>query len=183
MALFRVNQFAELQTIDGAVPNSDGLAIDIYGNLYVSSNKGIQIFSSQGTFITYIAVPENALNCDFGGKDFKTLYITGFTNLYSIDLNYPGYAVSRKGLPTIINSISDNPLVKIYPNPVQNKLHIDISGNAGMFEAYDITGKTVLQKEILDNNTTIDVSGLVNGIYFARVWSNNQLFTEKIVKY
>jgi len=91
--------FAEIQTIDGVAPGSDGLAIDIYGNLYVSINKGIQIFTDQGTYITIILVPNGSLNCDFGGKDFKTLYITQFSNLYSIDLNYPGYAVSGKICP------------------------------------------------------------------------------------
>ena len=50
-----------------------------------------------------------------------------------------------------------------------------------MLEVYDITGKKVLQQQIHENNTSVDVSSLVNGIYFVKLWSNNQLFTEKIV--
>jgi gluconolactonase len=85
---------AELQR--GGAPYADGMAVDIYGNIYVASDKGIQVFSPQGAAITTIVVPETPSNCDFGGSDFKTLYITAGANLYSIDLNYPGYAVSRK---------------------------------------------------------------------------------------
>jgi sugar lactone lactonase YvrE/N-acetylneuraminic acid mutarotase len=175
--------FAELETIDGDAPGSDGMAVDIYGNIYIASHKNIQIFSPPGTFITHIAVPENALNCDFGGKDFKTLYITGFTNLYSIDLNYPGYAVSRKGLTSSMSSIPNKSLIEIYPNPVKDVLHIDLPGKTGMLEAYDITGKLVLQKQIHESNTSINVSGLKNGIYFVKVSSDKQIFTGKMMKY
>jgi gluconolactonase len=90
---------ALLQTTGGDASGADGMAIDINGNIYVASERGIQIFSSQGAAITIIEVPEIPSNCDFGGNDFKTLYITARKNIYSIDLNYPGYAVSRKVLP------------------------------------------------------------------------------------
>jgi len=87
---------AELQSSNGVNAAADGMAIDIYGNIYVATEKGIQVFSPQGVAITTIVVPQQPSNCDFGGSDFKTLYITARTNLYSINLNYPGYAVSRK---------------------------------------------------------------------------------------
>jgi gluconolactonase len=176
--------FALLQTNGGLASGADGIAIDINGNIYVASEKGIQIFSPQGAAITTIEVPEIPSNCDFGGKDFKTLYITARKNLYSIDLNYPGYAVSGSNfLPDAIPSISDKPLVEIYPNPVQNVLHINLTGKAGTLEAFDISGKSVLQNEIHENNSSIDVSGLENGIYFVKVSSDNQLFTGKFVKH
>ncbi len=70
-----------------------------------------------------------------------------------------------------------------YPNPVQIELHINLPGNTGMVELDDITGKSVLQKVIGENNNSVDVSGLVKGIYLVKVWSNNQLYTGKISKY
>jgi hypothetical protein len=68
-----------------------------------------------------------------------------------------------------------------HPNPVQNVLHINLSGNTRMVEAFDITGKLVFQKEIPENNTSIDVSGLDKGIYMVKVSSDNQIFTGEIV--
>jgi sugar lactone lactonase YvrE/photosystem II stability/assembly factor-like uncharacterized protein len=174
---------AELQTKGGVNAGAIGEAIDSCGNIYVATEIGIQVFSPQGVAITTIVVPEQPWDCDFGGTDFKTLYITASKNLYSIDLNYPGYAVSRKLTTEVENLSSNKSWIKIYPNPVKNVLHINISGNAGMLEAYDITGKSVFQKEIQESNTTIDVSGLKNGIYLVKVQSDNQQFIKKFVKY
>jgi len=174
---------AELQTTGGVASGADGMAIDINGNIYVASEKGIQIFSPQGAAITTIVVPEIPSNCDFGGADFKTLYITARKNLYSIDLNYAGYAVSRKAEYNGISVIPDRRLVEIYPNPVQKELHINLPGKTGTLEIFDNSGKSVLQRDMAENNTSIDVSCLVNGIYLVKVLSDNQLFTGKIVKY
>jgi gluconolactonase len=174
--------FAELETTGGPLAGSDGMAIDIQGNIYVASEKGVQIFSPTGTKITIIDVPEMPSNCDFGGKDFKTLYITARKNLYSIELNYPGYAVSRNTSHLGINSIPNKPLVDIYPNPVNNIFHINLPGTTGLLEVLDISGKALIQQEILENNPEINVSGLDNGIYFVKVLCDNQVYIGEIVK-
>lgn len=175
--------FAELDTLEGVNNYADGMAVDSIGNIYVATNMGIQVFTPQGDTITTIKVPESPSNCDFGGKDFKTLYITTRKNLYSIDLNYPGYAISReKGMPSAVNPLADQSLVTVYPNPVNNVLHIDLAGKTGVLEVLDLTGKSVLNKEIKENNPSIDVSGLKHGIYLVKVLSDNQLLTGRFVK-
>lgn len=174
---------AELATRDGINIYTDGMAIDRYGNIYVATGMGIQVVSPQGVHITTIVVPESPSNCDFGGKDFKTLFITAGKNLYSIDLNYPGYAVSRKNISNAVNPFSNNLTVNIYPNQVQNVLHINLPGKAGRIEIFDITGKSVLLKPIHENNPSFDVSLLRHGIYFVKVFSDNQLVTRKFVKH
>ena len=171
---------AELQS--GVGSYADGMAIDINGNIYVATDKGIQVFSPQGVALTIIAVPEQPSNCDFGGADFKTLFITAHKNIYSIALNYPGYAVSRKAQSNGIALIPDRLSVEIYPNPVQNEFHINLSGRTGTLEVFDNSGKSVLLNQIWDNNTSVDVSGLVKGIYFLRVSADSQAYSGKIVK-
>jgi gluconolactonase len=173
---------AVLQTNGGVVSGADGMAIDIHGNIYIASDKGIQVFSPQGMALTIITVPEISSNCDFGGADFKTLFITAHKNLYSIDLNYAGYTVSRSTSPNGVGSIPGKSLVEIYPNPVQNELHINLEGNKGMLEINDISGKSLIQKEILENNASIDVSGLNQGIYLVKVLLDKQILTGKFVK-
>lgn len=180
---------AELQTTGGVKAGADGMAIDINGNIYVASEKGIQVFSSSGFPVATIVIPEIPSNCDFGGRDFKTLYITAHTsdfqqsNLYSIDLNFPGYAVSRKGIFTGVNSSPIKQLVELYPNPVLNELHVNLSREKGMLELFDISGKNLLSKEIHEGNTILDFSGLVNGIYLVKVSIGKEVITDKIVKY
>jgi len=62
---------------------SDGMAIDVKGNLYTTSGK-VKIYSPDGKMLETIDVPEGPANVCFGGEDYKTLFITARTSLYSI---------------------------------------------------------------------------------------------------
>jgi len=73
---------------DKGVP--DGMKVDIKGNIYCSGSGGIWIFSPTGKLIDKIAVPQAVTNLAWGGKDYKTLYITARQAVYRIDLNIPG---------------------------------------------------------------------------------------------
>jgi len=81
-----------------------------------------------------------------------------------------------------INPVTTENHLILYPNPVQNVLQVNFSGKTGTLEAYEITGKSVLQKEIARNNNSIDVSGLDKGIYLVKVLLDKQCFTGKFVK-
>ena len=178
------SNLAELQTTGGVASGADGMAIDINGNIYVASEKGIQIFSHLGAAITTIAVPEIPSNCDFGGAGFKTLYITARKNIYSIDLNYPGYAVSRTALPNGINTIPDKTLVEIYPNPVNDNLTIHISdeANKGHLTILNLNGQQLIERQITEQQTVIDVGTLPSGVYFVKVTDDRMVEMGKFVK-
>ena len=74
--------------IDKGAP--DGIRCDTAGRLYSSAGDGVQIFDPEGHLIGKIFVPESPANLCFGGKDFKTLYITARTSLYAIPLSVKG---------------------------------------------------------------------------------------------
>ena len=76
-----------LFTID---EGSDGMAMDISGNLYTTHSGHINVFSPRGQLIGRIACPENPANVTFGGNDYKTLFITARTSLYSIAMKIKG---------------------------------------------------------------------------------------------
>jgi gluconolactonase len=69
----------------------DGLAIDAKGNLYITSALGTQVFNPEGKPLGIIDTPEQPANCDFGGKDNKTLYVTARTSLYAIPMEATGH--------------------------------------------------------------------------------------------
>ena len=92
---FLVDQriFAELKLKEGAPDNrsgADGLAMDVNGDLFVTTSLGVQIYDANGNFVGIIRVPETPANCTFGGADMKTLFITARKNLYMIKLKVPG---------------------------------------------------------------------------------------------
>jgi gluconolactonase len=55
----------------------DGMAIDAEGRLYVTSNPGVQVLRTDGTFLGLIPTPRAAISVAFAGPAKKTLYIVG----------------------------------------------------------------------------------------------------------
>jgi len=68
---------------------SDGMTVDSQGNLY-TTHGAVHIYNADGKPLEKIEVPEDAANACFGGEDFKTLFITARTSLYSIRLKNAG---------------------------------------------------------------------------------------------
>lgn len=74
----------------------DGLAVDVKGNLYITSRLGLQVFDKEGKYLGTITLPEGPANVTFGGSDFKTLYVTARTSLYTIQMEVAGHQFARK---------------------------------------------------------------------------------------
>jgi gluconolactonase len=68
---------------------SDGMTIDIEGNIYVTWGKVI-IFNKEGKEIDEIYLPETPSNVCFGGQNRKTLFITAGTSVYTLEMNLRG---------------------------------------------------------------------------------------------
>lgn len=72
----------------------DGLAVDCAGNIYVTEHLGkqVRVYNSDGHQLATIKVDANITNAAFGGKDGKTLYLTGAGAVWKIDLSIAGSA-------------------------------------------------------------------------------------------
>lgn len=80
----------------------------------------------------------------------------------------------------------DNVLVdgelRIYPNPSNGKITFkDDSGSASQISIFDQLGKPVVGTIYLHNETTVDMSWLASGVYFAHITKNGQSFVKKII--
>ncbi len=92
------------------------------------------------------------------------------------------------GLPISGTGVSSDYLVvnkpwKVYPNPAQNFVYIDIPGSnrPTAFEMTDMDGKIVLR----GNSTpgiAIDVSSLCSGVYLCHVKDGVHNAAQKIIK-
>ncbi|WP_425616551.1 SMP-30/gluconolactonase/LRE family protein [Anatilimnocola sp. NA78] len=69
---------------------SDGMAVDVKGNLYTTHGGKIHVHDADGKLLEAIDVPEGPANCTFGGEDMKTLFITAKTSLYSVRMKIAG---------------------------------------------------------------------------------------------
>ena len=63
----------------------DGMKCDERGNVWVTGPGGIWIFDPGGNLIGRVLIPEIVGNLTWGGKDWRTLYLTASTSLYVIE--------------------------------------------------------------------------------------------------
>ncbi len=76
-------------------------------------------------------------------------------------------------------SLSTNS-VRLYPNPVNDKLFIKSDNAIDSITIYNVSGQIIKQTEIFSNG--IDVSGLNAGLYFINIKSDNRENIKKFIK-
>lgn len=74
--------------------------------------------------------------------------------------------------------------ILIYPNPVIEGIYIQGTSGSNFIIIYDINGKKILSKKIIDNKNYIQLQKIPNGVYMVSISNEygNILFHSKIVK-
>jgi gluconolactonase len=84
--------FADLAGNEPGVP--DGMKVDLAGNVYCGGSGGLYILNAQGKKLGRIVHGHPATtNIAFGGDDWKTLYFTSRSTLFSVNLKVAGVPV------------------------------------------------------------------------------------------
>ena len=78
-----------------APQGSDGLAVDIEGNLFTTSKQGINVYSPNEKLLVQIPLPESPANFCFGGDDGRDLLVTARTSIYKMRMAVPGRGKAR----------------------------------------------------------------------------------------
>lgn len=81
--------FADLSAAAG-VGVTDGMKVDVDGNLWASGPGGIHVFSPTGGVLAFIPTPGAVANLVFGGADRKILYIASRADIYSMPVTVAG---------------------------------------------------------------------------------------------
>jgi hypothetical protein len=106
----------------------------------------------------------------------------GAVGAFTISLTKSNHSNHTNGL----NSLYNNPSIVLAPNPTTDFANIifnkKIQSNTSA-QILDITGKLISEKNISDNNSTIDLSKLNAGTYLLKVMENNKIiYINRIVK-
>jgi hypothetical protein len=75
--------------------------------------------------------------------------------------------------------------VEAYPNPVSDLLTVKVYGTAGSnptVTVSDVTGKVVMVKTVTNNEATVNMSGMAQGMYLVKYSDNNHSQTIKVNK-
>ena len=87
--------FADLGGPEPGVP--DGMKVDVAGNVYSGGGGGLYIMDKTGKKLGRIVHGQPATtNMAFGGDDWKTLYFTTRSTLFSVNVKIPGVPVPAK---------------------------------------------------------------------------------------
>ena len=91
----------------------------------------------------------------------------------------------KSAILAIEKSPISNQTISIYPNPVNNLLNIDYGGDQKdliQIRITDITGKTLITKEITNGQSQVNVSHLNKGTYILRITSRSETTNKKFIK-
>ena len=81
--------FADLK-LEGPEGVPDGMKVDTEGRVFSTGPGGCWVFSPTGEHLGTIVLPEVPANCGFGGDDYRTLFFTARTSVYSVRVTTPG---------------------------------------------------------------------------------------------
>ena len=83
--------------------------------------------------------------------------------------------------PALVNPLAALPPVTVYPNPATDHITVEnLSG--GSISILNVDGQVMLQQNISNNKTTVDVSGLPEGVYMLKAVSSTASVTKKFIK-
>jgi hypothetical protein len=71
--------------------------------------------------------------------------------------------------------------LSVYPNPASDVITVTSSLSEGMITITDVSGKLVKTVELNGLSTSLNTSGLNNGVYYITVSNGTSTSTEKVV--
>ncbi|CAI8187943.1 MAG: Uncharacterised protein [Bacteroidia bacterium] len=87
---------------------------------------------------------------------------------------------------SLTNSVTNKtlPQINVYPNPTQNILNISTDKSIQRIELISADGRIVVntKDKIVSNKYSFDVSSLVTGVYFAKIYTSNGTSISKFIK-
>ncbi|MBN2087111.1 family 43 glycosylhydrolase [Candidatus Peregrinibacteria bacterium] len=85
------------------------------------------------------------------------------------------------GEANFLSTCENEDSVKLYPNPANDKIYIEVVKNATL-EVYNSAGQKVLAEEMIESVNTIDISHLEPGLYIFDVLINKSSVRQLIIK-
>ena len=151
---------------------------DFFAAKYSSAGafQWIKTIPANGTIINSLSInKDNVLS--IGGNIGKNSTLGGINIINSSGSN--SMVATLGPLPLSVSEINNNS-ISIYPNPASNILFIDGLKHNSTASIFDINGKILINKQIINNQ--IDISSLPNGFYIIKITEEGETGTLKFVK-
>ncbi len=88
-----------------------------------------------------------------------------------------------RNIPTSIQVNNETNTPKIYPNPANNSIQIELLKNEPFQVCVsDLLGKKIIELSVEKQATSINLEGLQQGVYLLQIQTENEIFTQKFIK-
>ena len=147
-----------------------------------TSNAGATISSNaNGATYQWINCEDNSLVIGETGQNFSPSNNGNYAVIVTI--NNCSDTSDCVNISTVgINEKSLTNTVKIYPNPVNQKLIIETNLSSGTIILFTALGQEIIVRGINGPRQIFDLGNVANGIYFIKVESGGKQIIEKIIK-
>lgn len=132
-----------------------------------------------GTMVEIEAVP----NTDYAFDNWTDEQGTIISNLSVYTIEMPGndLLITANFVSTVGLESNNESAFKVYPNPADQQLNLELKDNTGVFRLFDAGGRLVMQKEIAQKSEQVDISSLKNGIYKAVISTSSDSYFQQIM--
>jgi aminopeptidase N len=179
-----------------------GLGYPVFGIKWNQINDKLYVVLNQSTTNTATWLFKTSLDISLvdssGDSSIARVWIDSLQKVFTFDVSgkiissiridtkgwvlHDVSAIIKDPLVNALNEVTnDSKNVIIYPNPAHTIL--TISNAIGTYiEVFDISGKKLITKNIIDANSTIDLNEIQSGFYFIRIHKNGAISNLKFVK-
>lgn len=158
---------------------SNNTALTVLNCSYNQQLITLNVKSGNNTALTSLDA-RGCLNLECIQVDDETAANSGetpYTNWLTVSTTV--YAEDCSALS--VEDLNMDSAVRLYPNPVENKVYIDSELPLVKVEIFTVTGKTV--KTISSGFESISMAHLFNGLYIVKLSSDTGFVIKKLIKY
>ena len=127
-------------------------------------------------------------SCTYDAGEIANAQSLNYQDTILYDADGPcvyGYSIRCLKNPGIgIYDLDDQNDLIIYPNPSNNFIKIEYPSFLAeiIVSVYDLSGKTMIQRNVSKNNNEINIESLPKGFYFLRITDSVRISQKKIIK-
>ncbi len=162
----------------------DTLLLDHTSHIFQFSNSGRLLDIIQtGNYYRNKFIIDNSRDVYVTGA-FSQTQIFGDTILTSTGNHYDIFIAKIVYINTGIEEIEFDPGLKIYPNPANSYINIEIDEDA-IISIVNINGQLIKQYLFFNDMSekTFDISGFSPGLYIIKIQTENKILSGKMIKY
>ncbi|MBA3663653.1 MAG: T9SS type A sorting domain-containing protein [Bacteroidetes bacterium] len=186
-----VNTTYSVTGASGSCSNTAVVTVTVNALPAVSLSASSSTLCDNGQTITLTGSPAGGAYSGFNvtGNMFTSTTAGTFTPVYSFTNSTTGCSNSANTslVVSVCTAISKNASgltdVRVYPNPNSGQFTIELNNGAAKYiEISDLTGRIIFSQVSSDDHMTISLADYANGVYFAKIQSNNSVEVVRVIK-